>query len=89
VGALAGAGHGYAFPILAALVIDLAGARRGRAVSWFTAMFDLGHSISNPVLGALAEHFGYRAMYSTVGLLAFSAGCVTALRAIRLAKPRR
>lgn len=86
VGALAGAGHGYAFPILAALVIDLAGGRRGRAVSWFTAMFDLGHSISNPVLGALAEHFGYRAMYSTVGLLAFSAGCVTALRAIRPAE---
>lgn len=89
VGALAGAGHGYAFPILAALVIDLAGARRGRAVSWFTAMFDLGHSVSNPVLGALAEHFGYRAMYSTVGILAFSAGCVTAMRAVRLAKRRQ
>lgn len=80
-GALAGMGHGYAFPILAALVVDLAGGRRGRAVSWFTAMFDLGHTLSNPVLGTVAEHFGYRTMYSSVGVLAIAAGCGAALRA--------
>ncbi len=80
VGALAGAGHGYAFPILAALVVDLAGARRGRAVSWFTAMFDLGHTLSNPALGAVAEHFGYRTMYSGVGMLALGAGVLAATR---------
>jgi len=83
VGALAGAGHGYAFPILAALVVDLAQGRRGRAVSWFTAMFDVGHTLSNPLLGAIAERFGYRAMYSSVGVLAFGAGAATALRAYR------
>ncbi|MCX8073340.1 MAG: MFS transporter [Candidatus Binatia bacterium] len=81
-GSLAGMGHGYAFPILAALVVDLAGSRRGRAVSWFTAMFDLGHTLSNPALGAIAEHFGYRAMYSSVGILAFLAGCAVASRAL-------
>ncbi len=86
VGALAGAGHGYAFPILAALVVDLGHGRRGRAVSWFTAMFDLGHTLSNPLLGAMAEHLGYRAMYSSVGALAFSAGAAAALRAYRAAQ---
>ncbi|GBD26748.1 hypothetical protein HRbin30_02090 [bacterium HR30] len=88
-GALAGAGHGYAFPILAALVVDLAGQRRGRAVSWFTAMFDLGHTLSNPALGALAEHLGYRAMYSSVGLLAIAAAVITAVRAARARKHDR
>jgi predicted MFS family arabinose efflux permease len=71
-GVLAGIGHGYAFPILAALVVDLAGGRRGRAVSWFTAMFDVGHSLGNPALGAIAEHAGYRTMYTTVGALALA-----------------
>lgn len=75
-GVLAGIGHGYAFPILAALVVDLAGGRRGRAVSWFTAMFDVGHSLSNPVLGALAEHFGYRAMYTVVGAFALASAAL-------------
>lgn len=72
-GVLAGTGHGYAFPILAAQLVDLAGGRRGRALSWFTAMFDLGHSLSNPLLGALAGHFGYWALYSSVGVI--SLGC--------------
>jgi MFS family permease len=77
IGVLGGTGHGYAFPILSALVIDQAGAARGRAVSWFTAMFDLGHMLSNPTLGALAEWQGYTVMYTAVGL--FTVGAATAL----------
>ncbi len=80
-GVLAGIGHGYAFPILAALVVDLAGGRRGRAVSWFTAMFDVGHSLGNPALGSIAEHFGYRTMYTAVGSLAVAgAGLILSQR---------
>ena len=77
VGALCGAGHGYAFPILSVLVVERVSAvQRGRAVSWFTAMFDLGNTLANPLLGALAEWASYRVMFSTSGL------CMLALAAL-------
>ena len=68
VGALCGAGHGYAFPILNVLAFEqVSPAYRGRAVSWSTAMFDLGNTLANPVLGAVAEWVGYTAMFSVSG----------------------
>jgi len=69
VGMMCGAGHGYAFPILSALVVgQVSTAYRGRAVSWLTAMFDLGNTLANPLLGAIAHWVGYTAMFSTSGL---------------------
>ena len=68
VGAMCGAGHGYAFPIFNVLAIEqVSPAWRGRAVSWSTAMFDLGNTVANPVLGGIAEWAGYRVMFSVVG----------------------
>jgi MFS family permease len=68
-GAMCGAGHGYAFPILNVLAVQqVSPAYRGRAVSWFTAMFDLGSTLANPILGAVAEWAGYGAMFTTSGL---------------------
>jgi len=69
VGAVCGAGHGYAFPILNVLTVEeVSAAHRGRAVSWFTAMFDLGMTIANPILGAIAEAAGYVTMYTVCGV---------------------
>jgi predicted MFS family arabinose efflux permease len=66
IGALCGAGHGYAFPILNVLTVQqVSTAHRGRAVSWFTAMFDLGNSLANPLLGTVAYWAGYRAMFAS------------------------
>jgi MFS family permease len=74
VGALCGAGHGYAFPILNALSVELASeSHRGRAVSWLTAMFDLGNTVANPVLGAVANWAGFATMFTTSGLGMFIA----------------
>ena len=68
IGVLCGAGHGYAFPILNAMAVDLvASTHRGRAVSWLTAMFDLGNTLANPLLGAVAQWAGYSAMFTTSG----------------------
>jgi MFS family permease len=65
---LCGAAHGYAFPILNALVVaQVPETYRGRAVSWLTAMFDLGHTVGNPVLGVIAHELSYRAMYRASG----------------------
>jgi MFS family permease len=69
VGVLCGAGHGYSFPILGALAVEeISPAHRGRVMSWFTAMFDLGTTLANPLLGAIAEWAGYVAMFSTAGI---------------------
>lgn len=78
VGAVCGAGHGYAFPILNVLTMEqVAAAHRGRAVSWFTAMFDLGVTIANPILGAIADTAGYVTMYTVSGIaLVGAAGAV-------------
>jgi len=68
IGVLCGIGHGYAFPILNVLTVDRVAPRfRGRAVSWFTAMFDLGNTLANPLLGAVAEMCGYRVMFAVAG----------------------
>jgi MFS family permease len=69
VGIMTGAGHGYAFPILNALMVgQVSSAYRGRAVSWLTAMFDLGNTLANPLLGAVAHWLGYTAMFTTSGV---------------------
>ena len=69
VGMMCGTGHGYAFPILNVLIVQqVTVAQRGRAVSWFTAMFDLGNTLANPLLGALAEWAGYRVMFTASGV---------------------
>src|SRR5262249_22663036 len=57
------------FPILSVLAMQqVAPAYRGRAISWFTAMFDLGNTLANPILGAVAEWAGYPVMFTTSGL---------------------
>lgn len=69
VGMMCGAGHGYSFPILSALAVErISAAHRGRVMSWFTAMFDLGTTLANPALGAIAEWAGYVPMFSTASL---------------------
>ncbi len=69
VGVMCGASHGYVFPILNVLTIErVSAAQRGRAVSWFTAMFDLGNTLANPILGAVAEWAGYQMMFTVSGL---------------------
>lgn len=78
-GIVAGLGHGYAFPILSAVVVERANpADRGSAVSLFTAVFDLGIVVGSPALGAVVEATDYRTMYAVaatlpvIGLIGFT-----------------
>jgi len=80
-GMMCGAGHGYAFPILNALIVgQVAAVYRGRAVAWLTAMFDLGNTLANPLLGAVAHWAGYTAMFSTSGIGLLGAAAVFWMR---------
>ena len=67
-GGLAGAGHGFVFPILTALMVDRApDADRGSAMSFYTALFDVGTLIGGPIMGAIIDSAGWGPMYVTAG----------------------
>ncbi|MFK7984555.1 MAG: MFS transporter [Sandaracinaceae bacterium] len=79
-GALGGLGHGFAFPILSALVVGRANpADRGSAVSLFTAVFDAGILLGAPVLGLVAETSDYRVMYAVGAVVPVVGGAVFAV----------
>jgi MFS family permease len=68
-GALCGAGHGFIFPILTTLLVDRAPSTdRGSALSFFTAMLDVGTLTGGPILGAIIDTAGWSAMYVTAGV---------------------
>ena len=63
-GALCGAGHGFVFPILTAMLVDRApDSDRGSAMSFFTALLDIGTLIGGPILGVLIDTGGWSPMY--------------------------
>jgi MFS family permease len=89
VGAICGAGHGYAFPIFNVLALEqVSSAFRGRAVSWLTAMFDLGNTLGNPILGAIAQFAGFRVMFTAVGCGVLAAAAAVWARGGSLARGR-
>jgi len=69
-GVLCGLGHGYAFPTLAALVVDRANpSNRGAAITIFTALFDVGFLIGGPTFGLLVRVSSYAVMFTTAAAI--------------------
>jgi len=69
-GILAGAGHGFAFPILLGFVVQRARAtERGAALAVYTSLFDAGTLLGGPSLGAIAEYAGFPAMFRAAAAL--------------------
>jgi MFS family permease len=59
-----GIGHGFAFPIISAMVVTRAQPdERGSAISLFTALFDLGVLLGGPSFGVVAKYAGYPATF--------------------------
>ena len=68
-GAFCGAGHGFAFPILTAMVVDRApDSDRGSAMSFFTALLDIGTLIGGPLFGAIIDTAGWDPMFVVAGV---------------------
>ncbi len=69
-GVLCGLGHGYAFPAIAAVVVNRASAaNRGAAITIFTALFDVGFIAGGPSFGWLIRATSYRTMYVSAAAL--------------------
>jgi MFS family permease len=79
-GLLAGSAHGYLYPALAALLMDVTPEpRRGGAVGIFSAVTLVGNALGAIVFGHIAHWLGYRVMWSVLTGLLF-AGFVLSFR---------
>lgn len=79
-GFLAGAAHGFLYPALSALLMDVTPERRrGSAVGTFSSVFLIGNTLGSTAFGYVASGFGYRVMWSALTVL-LAAGFATSLR---------
>jgi predicted MFS family arabinose efflux permease len=63
-----GAGHGFLYPALNALVVDASRVEdRGKAMALYNAAFNLGITCGAIVFGRVAEAYGYATMFLTAG----------------------
>lgn len=70
-----GVGHGFAFPILSALVVTRARPdERGSAVALFTALFDLGVLVGGPTFGLIVKLGSYPATFGFAAVLVAAVG---------------
>jgi MFS family permease len=81
-GLLAGSAHGFLYPALAALLMDVTPeARRGSVVGIFSAVFLVGNALGSMVFGYVAHGLGYAVMWSALtSLLAAGFGLSFRLR---------
>ncbi len=74
-GTLCGIGHGYCFPVLAALVATRAGdEHRGRAFALYTALWDVSVLAVRPLMGLLADMTSDRTMYLSAAIIVVVCG---------------
>lgn len=66
---LAGAAHGFIFPIISSLIVTRSRAsERGSAIAIHIAILDVAILAGGPTVGAMIEHAGYPTAFATVGV---------------------
>jgi MFS family permease len=86
---MAGFGFGATFPALTALAVSRSDdAIRGAALGAFLSFNDFGNAIAGPMVGAIADTFGFRWSYFTPAIFA-TAGLLVALSMRREEAPAR
>ena len=69
-GILFGLGFGIVYPSLVLLLVQCINQKnRGTALGILIAAGDIGNALSSAILGVIAEHLGYVALFSTTALL--------------------
>ncbi len=87
-GLMAGGAHGFLYPGLSALLMDVTPeGRRGNAVGIFSSVFLVGNALGAMAFGYVAHGFGYRIMWSALTVL-LVAGFLSSLR-LRVGLPAR
>jgi len=79
-GVMAGSAHGFLYPALSALVVDVTPeARRSSAVGIFSSVCLVGNALGAMTFGYVAHGLGYGVMWTGLGLL-LALGILTSLR---------
>jgi len=88
-GFMAGGAHGFLYPALSALLMDVTPERRrGSAVGTFSSVVLVGNAMGAMVFGYVAHGLGYRVMWSALTLLLLSGFALSfRLRVGYLVKP--
>jgi MFS family permease len=87
VGALAGSAHGFLYPALSALLVDVTPqARRASAVGIFSAATLVGNAVGAIAFGYVTHHLGYRATWTGLAVL-LAVGTAVSLRLSRRPPP--
>ncbi len=69
-GVMAGGAHGFLYPALSALVVDVTSeARRASAVGIFSSVCLVGNALGAMVFGYVAHGLGYAVMWTALGVL--------------------
>jgi MFS family permease len=69
-GLLAGAAHGFLYPALSALLMDVTPEpRRGSAVGIFSSIFLVGNALGAVAFGSVAHGLGYGVMWSALAVI--------------------
>jgi predicted MFS family arabinose efflux permease len=69
-GIFCGLGNGLVFPILSTIIISRGGeSYRGRFMTLYTLVFDLGGLLGSPLFGLVVKGFGYTTLYFTAAIL--------------------
>jgi MFS family permease len=85
-GFMAGGAHGFLYPALSALLMDVTPERRrGSAVGTFSSVVLTGNALGAIAFGYVAHGLGYRVMWSALALLLLT-GFLTSLR-LRVGHP--
>jgi MFS family permease len=86
-GFLAGAAHGFLYPALSALLVDVTPERRrGSAVGTFSSVFLLGNATGSMAFGYVTHGLGYRVTWSALSVFLLL-GFLASLR-LRVGAPR-
>jgi len=86
-GLLAGGAHGFLYPALSSLLVDVTPERRrGSAVGAFSSVFLVGNALGAMAFGYVAHGWGYGVMWSSLAVLLL-AGFLWSLR-LRVGAPR-
>jgi MFS family permease len=79
--AVGGLGHGFAYPVLSALVVkNTPEGGMGRAATVYTSLWDLSAMLGPYLLGVTAHSFGYPVMFVVAGMLAIVAAVYMTVR---------
>ena len=73
-GVLFGLTHGYLYPLMNALMVEIVSPRhRGKAMALYSGSFNLGFTVGVLLFGYVAELWGYQMMFSLASAVALCA----------------